>query len=118
MTWSDAARRAAALVRQAHARSRKKLEGMSFEQLRGATTFEGYLPQQRKVFATELKRYRAGVYGSNVQHLQKTSEVAAASTKVRNALRKGAKIHKPVELMSSGRGAYHAARLRIQRRGY
>ncbi len=114
MAWSDAARRAALLVRQAHAKARKGLAGKSFDELRGATTFEGYMPQARKQFASELKKYRAGLYPT--VHLDKMARVSAASTKVRNALRRGAKIPRPI--ITDGKGPYHAARLRIQRRGY
>jgi hypothetical protein len=114
MAWSEAARRAALLVRQAHARAKKSLKGKSFDELRGATVFEGHLPRTRKQFAKELRRYRAGTYPP--VHLDKMSRVAAASTAVRNAIRRGARIKAPID--TDGKGQYHAARLRIQRRGY
>jgi hypothetical protein len=123
MAWSDAARKAALETRRAHA----KMKGDYKEKAKGFTkpidfTYEyGAVNADRKQIAAELRKVRAGKLrydnysGGHAVVLKTQLYKAAASTGLRNYLRKGGARDRT--FISSGSGAETAAYLRAQRLG-
>ena len=119
MAWSDAARRAAAEVRRRHAQERASMRSLAPGETRSITTFEGDSLRSRKRFADTLRAMRrnpsygyAGV--SRSDSVLKASRVAAASTRLRNDIRRGT-YKRPVYYDTGGRGASFAADLQAKR---
>lgn len=87
MAWSDAARRAAALVRQAHTAAKRLKPGSPvLHQLTDVYhTGRGGVPTERIHIARALKKMRAGIIPPSAR----TAGVATVSTRFRNAKRRG-----------------------------
>jgi hypothetical protein len=121
MAWSDAARRAAAEVRRAHAYARREARMSTPQDASARTTYGGEEKRPRQTMAAVLRSMRRSPdYGykdtPRVISVKKAVRVAAYSTRLRNALKSGA-YKRPVYYDTGGKGASHAAYLRAQRLG-
>ena len=127
MAWSDAARAAALEARRAHGKAKSSLRRVSAYDASARTVWSASNPADpygdykaaRKELAATLKRFRTtpgyAYQGmSRAESLKKISTITAASTKVRNAYRKGK--YKPKKFYATdGRGVALAGFLRDQR---